>query len=65
MISAFTFVGYLATIYAVISVSVAIFLLGTRQAYLKGFTKLRIARWFLTIPLIVLEELLMARKDRK
>lgn len=42
----------------VISLAVACFLLGTKQTSFKGFNGWRIARWFLTIPLIMLEEIL-------
>ena len=57
------YIGYIATIYLVISLAVACFLLGTKQASLKGFNGWRIARWFLTIPLIMLEEI--TRKDMR
>ena len=52
------YIGYITTIYLVISIAVACFLLGTKQTSFKGFNGWRIARWFLTIPLIMLEEIL-------
>ena len=52
------YIGYIATIYLVISLAVACFLLGTKQTSFKGFNSWRIARWFLTIPLIMFEEIL-------
>ncbi len=58
------YIGYATTIYLVISAAIAAFVLGTRQVSLKGFSGWRIARWFMTIPLIMLEELLQNRKDR-
>ena len=59
----FTLIGYAATIYFVASIATALFLLNTKQVSLKGFSSWRIARWFLTIPLIMLEEI--TRKDTK
>ena len=50
------YIGYATTIYLIISLACALFLLITKQASLKGFSVWRIARWFLTIPLIMLEE---------
>ena len=58
------YIGYAATIYLVISAATAAFVLGTRQASLKGFSGWRIARWFMTAPLLMLEELLASRKGR-
>lgn len=52
------YIGYITTIYFIISLACALFLLGTKQVSLKGFSSWRIARWFLTIPLIMLEELI-------
>ena len=60
----FTLIGYATTIYLAASVATATFLFYTKQASLKGFTSWRIARWFLTIPLIMLEELLSKKGDR-
>ncbi len=55
------YIGYITTIYLVISLAVASFLLITKRAYIKGFTKLRLARWILTIPLLMLEELISTK----
>ncbi len=60
----FTLIGYATTIYLAASVATATFLLHTKQASLKGFNGWRIARWFLTIPLIMLEEILSKKGDR-
>ena len=60
----FTLIGYATTIYLAASVATATFLFYTKQASLKGFNGWRITRWFLTIPLIMLEELLSKKGDR-
>ncbi len=60
----FTLIGYATTIYLAASVATATFLLHTKQTSFKGFNGWRIARWFLTIPLIMLEELLSKKGDR-
>ena len=58
------YVGYITTIYLIISLACVLFLLGTKQVSLKGFSSWRIARWFLTIPLIMLEELIILKKGK-
>lgn len=55
------YIGYIATIYLAISLATALFVIVTKRAYLKGFSKLRIARWILTIPLLMLEELISTK----
>ena len=55
------YIGYIATIYLAISLATALFVIATKRAYLNGFSKLRIARWILTIPLLMLEELISTK----